>query len=141
MGGKLMGFLFSLYLMIAVVILTRRYWCGRCCCPRQRRRCRPVKVVTILPVRMWFTGETTTTTGNSNKNTQSPKKKKKRNNRQLMLLSNQKSKQNEIGLAKKKKNSVGTGQLFPVNFPRVNKKRKKKEERRGNAHTHIEERG
>jgi hypothetical protein len=61
-----------------------------------------------------------------------------------MLLSNQKSKQNEIGLAKKKKNSVGTGQLFPVNFPRVNKKREKKrneEETHTHTHTHIEERG
>ncbi len=38
--------------------------------------------------------------GSSNKNTQKSKKKEKR--RQLMLLSNQKSKQNEIGLAKKK---------------------------------------
>ena len=58
-----------------------------------------------------------------------------------MLLSNQKSKQNEIGLAKKKKSSVGTGQLFPVNFPRLNKKKKKKKEtKRKRTHTHIGER-
>ena len=57
-----------------------------------------------------------------------------------MLLSNQKSKQNEIGLAKKKKSSVGTGQLFPVNFPRVNKKKKKKKRNEEKTHTHTQRR-